>query len=128
MKQKENTSKFENQLNVSIDVLEKYIKNWEMLKHEKHKIYQIGSFNFRTTYKIKVSKNTYSIGSETEIIKLLKPRDREILKQENFKILHIGAIQVAIKPLIRLGLNKSVCVCLKDARHNNFDNRIKHGA
>ena len=42
----ENTSKFENQLNVSIDVLEKYIKNWELLRQEKHNIYQIGSFNF----------------------------------------------------------------------------------
>ena len=76
MKQKENTSNFENQLNVSIDVLEKYIKNWEMLKHEKHKIYQIGSFNFRTTYKINMSENTHSKGLETETIELLKPRDR----------------------------------------------------
>ena len=42
----ENTSKFENQLNVSIEVLEKYIKIWEMPIQEKHKIYQIGSFNF----------------------------------------------------------------------------------
>ena len=53
-----------------------------------------------------MSENTHSIGSQTETIELLKPRDIEILKRENFKILHIGAIQVAIKPLTRLGLNK----------------------
>ena len=52
----ENTSKFENQLNVSIDILEQYIKNWEMPRQEKKDIYQIGTFKFRLTYKIKVSE------------------------------------------------------------------------
>ena len=97
----ENTSKFENQLNVSIDVLEKYIKIWEMPKQEKTKIYQIGTFEFRATYKIKVSENTHSIGSQTETIELFKPRD-----------------------ITRLGLNKPVCVCLRDARRNNFDDSL----
>ena len=120
----ENTSKFENQLNVSIDVLEKYIKIWEMPKQEKTKICQIGTFEFKATYKIKVSENTHSIGSQTETIELFKPRDIEVLRNEKFKILHIEAVQVAIKPLTRLGLNKPVCVCLRDARHNNFDDSL----
>ena len=95
-----------------------------MPRQEKHKIYQIGTFDFRATYKIKVSENTHSIGSETETIELLNPRDREILRKQNFKILHVGAIQVAIKPLTRLGLNKPICACLRDARHNNFDDSL----
>ena len=66
----ENTSKFENQLNVSIDTLEQYIKNWEMPKQEIKDIYQIGTFRFKSTYKIKVSKNTHSMHLDTKGMKL----------------------------------------------------------
>ena len=62
-------------------------------------IYQIGTFKFRSPYKIKVSENTHSIGSKTEIIELLNPRDIKQLRDQAYKILHIGAIQVAVKPL-----------------------------
>ena len=31
---------------------------------------------------------------------------------------------MAIKPLTRLGLNKPICACLRDARHNNFDDSL----
>ena len=43
---------------------------------------------------------------------------------EKFKILHIGAIQVATKPLTRLGLDKPICICLRDARHNQFQDSL----
>ena len=71
----ENTSNFENQLNVSIDTLKQYIKNLEIPKQNIKDIYQIGTFKFRSTYKIKVSKNTHSIGSKTKTIELLNLRD-----------------------------------------------------
>ena len=77
----ENTSKFENQLNVSIDVLEQYIKNQEMPRQNTKDIYQIETFEFRSTYKIKVSENTHSIRSKTETIELLNPIDIEILRK-----------------------------------------------
>ena len=120
----ENTSKFENQLNVSIDTLKQYTKNWEIPKQNIKDIYQIGTFKFRSTYKIKVSKNTHSTGSETETIELLNLRDIKQLRDQTYKILHIRAIQVAIKPLTWIGLNKPICVCLRDARHNNFDDSL----
>ena len=37
---------------------------------------------------------------------------------------HIGAIQVAAKPLTRLGLDKPICICLCDARHNQFQDSL----
>ena len=120
----ENTSKCENQLNVSIDTLKQYIKNWKMPRQNIKDIYQIGTFKFRSTYKIKVLENTHVIGSETETIELFNPKDFKTLREQFFKILHIGAIQVAIKPLTRIGLNKPICVCLRDARHNNFDDSL----
>ena len=79
---------------------------------------------FRKDYKIKISENTHSIGSETETIKLLDLKDLEQIQREKFKILHIGAIQVAAKPLTRLGLDKPICICLRDARHNQFQDSL----
>ena len=74
------------------------------------------NFEFKKDYRIKISENTHSIGSETETIELLDLRDLEQLQKEKFKILHIGAIQVAAKLLTRLGLYKPICINLRDAR------------
>ena len=59
-----------------------------MTKQNIQDIYQIGTFKFRSSYKIKVSKNTHSIGSETETIELLNPKDIKVLREQSFKILH----------------------------------------
>ena len=80
----ENTSKFENQLNVSLDTLEQYIKIWEMSKQNIKDIYQMWSFIFKSTYKIKVSENTHSIGSDTETVELLNPIDIKTLRDQKF--------------------------------------------
>ena len=81
-----------------------------MPKQNIKELYKVGSFEFKRDYRIKISENTYSIGSETETIELLDPQDLEQLQREIFKILHIGAIQVEIKPLTRLGLDKPICI------------------
>ena len=85
----ENTQKFENKLSVSIEDWEKYIKNWEMPKQNVKELYKIGTFEFKKDYRIKISENTHSIGSETETIKLLDPKDLEQIQKEKFKILHM---------------------------------------
>ena len=120
----ENTQKFENKLSVSIEDWEQYIKNWEMPKQNIKELYKTGTFEFKKDYRIKISENTHSIGSETETIELLDPKDLELIQREKFKILHIGAIQVAAKPLTRLGLDKPICICLRDARHNKFQDSL----
>ena len=85
----ENTQKFENKLSVSIEDWEKYIKNWEMPKQNVKELYKIGTFEFKKDYRIKISENTHSIGSETETIELLDPKDLEQIQKEKFKILHM---------------------------------------
>ena len=47
-----------------------------------------------------------------------------ILLLKNSAILHIGMVQVAIKPLTRKGINTSVLMCLRDARFKNFKDSI----
>ena len=85
----ENTQKFENKLSVSIEDWEQYIKNWEMPKQNIKELYKIGTFEFKKDYRIKISENTHSIGSERETIELLDPKDLEQIQKDKFKILHI---------------------------------------
>ena len=61
----ENTKKYEDKLSVSIEDWEQYIKNWEMPKQNIKELYKVGSFEFKRDYRIKISENTYSIGSKT---------------------------------------------------------------
>ena len=91
-----------------------------MAKQTIKELYKVGSFEFKRDYRIKISENTHSIGSETETIELLDLKDLDQLQREKYKILHIGTIQVAAKLLTRLGLDKPICICLRDARHNQF--------
>ena len=43
---------------------------------------------------------------------------------KKFSYLHIGLVQVAIKPLTRKGINASILMCLRDARFKIFSNSI----
>ena len=60
-----------------------------MPKQNIKELYKIGNFEFKKDYRIKISENTHSIGSETETIELLDLRDLEQSQREKFKILHI---------------------------------------
>ena len=43
---------------------------------------------------------------------------------KKFSYLHIGLVQVAVKPLTRKDINASVLMCLRDARFKNFKDSI----
>ena len=48
----------------------------------------------------------------------------EFIATKKFSYLHIGMVQVSIKPLTRKGINTSVLMCLRDARFKNFKDSI----
>ena len=48
----------------------------------------------------------------------------EFIAAKKFSYLHIGLVQVAIKPLTRKGINVFVLMCLRDARFKNFKDSI----
>ena len=81
----ENTKKFENKLSVSIEDWERYIKNWEMPKQNIKELYKIGTFEFKKEYRIKISENTHSIGSKTETIELMDPKDLEQIQNPTYR-------------------------------------------
>jgi hypothetical protein len=51
---------------------------------------------------------------------LFNKRFIESSKAKDYRFLHVGSVQVAVKPLTRLGINASVPLCLRDARFINF--------
>ena len=76
-----------------------------------------------TDYTIKTVERTYSLFNEYETIQLFSI---DSIKQhrEKYAFLHVGLIQVAIKPLTREALNTSVLLCLRDHRHLRFNDSL----
>ena len=120
----EHSQNYENKLLASIENWEQYIKIWEMPKQNIKELYEVGIWEFKRDYRIKIFENTHSIGYEMETIELLDLKYLEQIQKERYKILHISAIQVAPKPLPRLGLDKPICICLRDDRLNQFQDSL----
>ena len=79
-------------------------------------------FYFR--YKVRIVKQTFSTSKTHEKCCLFSKRNINDFLAKKFSYLHIGLVQVAIKPLTRKGINASVLMCLRDARFKNFSDSI----
>ena len=103
----------------------KNLKDWKMPSVPVNQIYKqsiFSKFSIKSDYKIKTFERTFSLENENESIQLF---DEEFMdKQWKYSFIHIGLVQVAVKPLIRQGLNTSVSLCLRDGRHLNFDDSL----
>ena len=86
-------------------------------------IYYKTYFLSRNKYFIKTIENTFSISSNQETVRLLKREDLDQIPS-GYKYLHIGFVQVSIKPLTRIGLNTSALGCLRDYRNLYFKNSL----
>ncbi|KAL4199650.1 hypothetical protein AMTRI_Chr03g145930 [Amborella trichopoda] len=75
-------------------------------------------------YAIKTVEESLSVTQNQEDFHLLSKKVIEKHRENNYKYLHIGLIQIAVKPLTRPGLNTSVLVCLRDTRHNIFTDSL----
>lgn len=103
----------------------KNLKDWKMPSVPVNQIYKhsiFSKFSIKSDYKIKTFERTFSLDNENESRQLF---DYELMDMQwKYSFIHIGLVQVAVKPLIRQGLNTSVSLCLRDARHLNFDDSL----
>ena len=103
----------------------KNLKDWKMPSVPVNQIYKqsiFSKFSIKSDYKIKTFERTFSLKNENESIQLF---DEELMDMQwKYSFIHIGLVQVAVKPLIRQGLNTSVSLCLRDGRHLNFDDSL----
>ena len=55
---------------------------------------------------------------------MLSPAAVKAHREKDHKFLHIGLVQVGVKPLIREGLNNSILMALRDTRHVRFNDSL----
>ncbi|KAL5179503.1 polyprotein [Glycine soja] len=75
-------------------------------------------------YIIKIVENNIPLGQDIgeEFHLLSKNSIHE--HSRKYKYLHIGCVEVAIKPLIDIGIDATVLMCLRDIRHNKFEDSL----
>ena len=124
----EKTSVSKNVVNSEEFIIEdfnKTIDNWDLPKVSKDKIYKMKKLNFlKTDCVIKTEERDITLSKPFETIHLFSEHSLKKLKEKNFNYVHIGLIQVGIKPLTKEGLNTSILAVLRDGRFISFDDSL----
>ncbi|KAL6347349.1 hypothetical protein AAG906_016822 [Vitis piasezkii] len=100
------------------------LDDWKLPKVSNQEIYKKGTFKFFTDYTIKTSEMSVSLEQDDQVIRLLDNKSIDKHKKNGYNFIHFGMIQVATKPLTRLGLNTAIVMCLRDNRHLEYRDSI----
>ncbi|XLT32810.1 hypothetical protein HN873_064102 [Arachis hypogaea] len=109
---------------VCFEDINQAIDNWEIPKIPQDELYVPDDNKRKSDYIIKTAENNIPLGPDSgeEFHLLTKQSVREHAR--HYRYLHIGCVQVAVKSLIREGLNASILMCLRDIRHNDFQDSL----
>jgi hypothetical protein len=105
------------------------LQNWSLPKVNKKEIYEQTlwvSNVFQTEHKVKTVERAYALNKSKDETLLFSKREMKEFKNKGFRFIHVGLIQVGIKPLTRRGINASVLLRLIDARFTN-ENQARLG-
>jgi len=89
--------------------------NWTIPAQEFENIYQIGKFDFSTAFSIKQHEETISLDHEFQTINLLSNVSVSKYIDKGYHYIHFGMVQVAVKPLHRVGLDCPIFLALRDS-------------
>ena len=112
-----------NSQEINIAQIENQLHNWSIPHMKINSIYQQRNFEFSQNYSIKTEERTISLNQNLESLQLLS-QNAINHHRKKFNYIHIGLVQVAIKPLFRLGLDIPIFVCLRDGRSTRFTDSI----
>jgi hypothetical protein len=112
---------FQNQ-ELEIQEMENRLVNWSMPEIKFKEIYKIGTFDFKSQKIIHTVESATSVSNKHETINLLNKKLLETHYREGYRYIHLGLIQIAIKPLHKLGLNTPILLVLRDTRIKDFHN------
>ena len=118
---------FLNSEEYSITDVDLKLGDWNIPKVPTSEIYKSSwslKKDFKTDYHVKTIEQVYGINKEYETCYLLTPATIKAHKKQGHNFLHIGLVQVGVKPLIRKGLNSSILMALRDTRHIKFDDSL----
>ena len=102
-------------------------QKWDIPKVDTKTVYKTSFVEsaFYSTYKARTVEQIFSISKTHEKCCLFSKKNiGEFTATKKFSYLHIGLVQVAVKPLTQKGINASVLMCLKDARFKVFSDSI----
>ncbi|KAJ9177061.1 hypothetical protein P3X46_012314 [Hevea brasiliensis] len=117
-------SKNKNKEILLVSNIDNELNNWNLPPISSKLIYKsTNSFKLRSDYIVKTVEQATPIHEGLSSRSLFS---KELLKehQKTYQFLHIGMIQVALKPATRLGLNTSALVCVRDKRHKDFNDSL----
>ncbi|KAL0002100.1 hypothetical protein SO802_015881 [Lithocarpus litseifolius] len=101
--------------------------DWNIPKVSTNEIYR-SSWNLKKAF-----KKDYHVRTIEQVCGLRKPYETRYLfssekikahRKQGHKFLHIGLVQVGVKPLIREGLNSSILLTLRDICHIRFNDSL----
>ena len=101
-------------------------QKWNIPKVDTKSIYRTiwVQNTFNSQFNVRTVEQTYSISRTHEKCCFFNRRNINEFLAKKSNYLHIGLVQVAIKPLTQKGINASVFMCLRDARFKDLDTSI----
>jgi len=87
-------------------------------------IYKIGTFEFKKAYSIKMHKEAISLQSGMQTIGIIKQNSIKSHLKANYRFMHIGLVQVAIKPLLKTGVSAPIYLALRDKRLYHYKSSL----
>jgi len=97
---------------------------WDIPKVNIETIYKIGTFSFQIAFSIKTHEEIVSLQNGIQTIPLIKPEAIQIHLKDEFPFMHIGLVQVAVKPFIRKGINAPIYMALRDKRLKKYKSSL----
>ncbi|KAL4632369.1 hypothetical protein ACB092_04G045300 [Castanea dentata] len=102
-------------------------RKWNIPKISTKTVYDLNwtEKSIFSEYRARTVEQTFFISKTHEKCCLFSKKNiNEFLTKKHLKYLHIGLVQVAVKPLTRKGIDASVLMCLRDARFKKFNDNI----
>ena len=106
---------------ITIEDFDKCIDDFKLTEVQKDHVYKTSRLNlFTSDYVIRTEERDIQLTKAKDEIRLLSPSSIDKHKAKGFRYLHIGLVQVGVKPLNREGLNTSILATLRDIRFLDF--------
>lgn len=110
---------------ITIEDFNKCIDDFKLSEIHKDHVYKTPRINlFKSDYIIRTEERDIQLYKARDEVKLLSSTSLDKHKAKGFRYIHIGLVQVGIKPLNREGLNTSILAALRDKRFKDFEDSL----
>jgi len=98
--------------------------NWVMPRMDIDTLYKIGLFEFKKAYSVKTHEEAICLQNGMQSIGMISPIAIAQHLQAKYRFKHIGLVQVAVKPLLRTGVNAPIYLALRDKRLRRYKSSL----